>query len=582
MQDQAQVNRFLQQATLGASAQLQREVANKGITGWLKEQLHESLSNKRTYQQSCENIWQGFRRRLVRAHGEWAINGDGNDPALPYKWYFHMTWWQQTLGSDEHLLRQRMAQALSEILVVSDNSSLELDAIGMASYYDLLFNHAFGSYTDLLFEVAMHPVMGVYLSHMNNRKADPSQHIHPDENFAREIMQLFSIGLYELNADGSQRLDSNGKPIATYDNGDIKQLARVFTGLKADSYEYEWNTSFWEASYNGYQVGFDDGVDKTYKTVPFVNMTKAMKVDENYHDRQPKRLLNGFIQLPGGQSAEQEIRTVVERLVAHPSTAPFIARKLIQQLVTSNPAPEYVEAVATKFGRKGDLAATVQEVLTYPLRHKADKVNKIGSAKSQKLKSPLLRATQVLRAFDAHNKSGKLWVTGDDVQEMLQQHPLSSPTVFNFYKPDFVPHGPLAEDGLVAPEFELHTSANAINYVNLMYYWFFGDYLPAVSTEISSSRQQINVPELRQDAMRQQQADQLQLRLDNYVTMAKDSSRHDDLIDDMSMLLTANKNLPIKSAIKQAFKNYQDQPLWVVQTIAFMLTISPEFTAQEV
>lgn len=581
MQDQATVNRFLQQATLGADAQLQSAVAKQGIEPWLRQQFGERLQSQHTYEQACDDIWQDFRRRLKRAHGEWAINGDGNDPALPYKWYFHMAWWQQTLGSDKHLLRQRTAQALSEILVVSDNSSLELDAIGMASYYDLLFKHAFGSYADLLYDVAMHPVMGVYLSHMNNRKADKARHIHPDENFAREIMQLFSIGLYELNADGSLRLDAQGQSIPTYDNDDIKQLARVFTGLKAESYQYEWNTSFWQSSYNGYKVGFNDGVDKTYKTVPFVNMTQPMQVDEAYHDRGPKRLLNGHIQLPGGERGAREIRKVVDRLVAHPSTAPFIAKKLIQQLVTSNPAPDYVQSVAQKFGSKGDLQATIYEILTYPQRHAVGDISTAGDLKSQKLKSPILRATQLLRAFNVHNRSGKLWLTGDDIEEMLQQHPLSSPTVFNFYKPDYVPHGYLAEDGLVAPEFELHTSANAINYVNLVYYWMFGGYLPGVSTEISSAAGQINVPELRQEQMRQHTRDQLRFDFGRYIAKAKDISHHDELIDDMSMLLAAQRNLPIKGAIKRAFNNYRDQPEWVVQTIAFMLAISPEFTVQE-
>lgn len=588
--------RFLMQATLGANNALIQQVAEQGIEHWLEQQLNHDLTRaeKHTYQTSTKNIWQHFRKRLLASYGEGAINGDGNNPALPYKWYFHMAWWQQALASEangqpeanDHLLRQRVAQALSEVLVISDNSSLELDAVGMASYYDLLYQHAFGSYADLLYQVSLHPCMGVYLSHMNNRKAEPAKHIHPDENYAREVMQLFTIGLYQLNPDGSRKKDLQGRDIPTYDNDDIKQLARVFTGLTAHSYQYEWTTSFWGSDYNGHPVSFDDGIDKSYKTVPFVNMTQAMVVHESYHDRQPKQLLQGHITLPGGQSGAAEIRMVIERLVAHPSTAPFIARNLINQLVTSNPSPAYVRSVASKFGARGDLKAVVREVLTYPLRHAVVSVQLPAAyleqgkvVQSQKLKSPLLRSTQLLRAFGAYNRSGRLWLIGDDIQEPLQQHPLSSPTVFNFYKPDFIPHGPLGTAALKAPEFELHTSATSVAYVNLMYYWFFGDYLPAISTKINN--EVANVAELNPEILKRNGWDKLRLNFEQELVMAKDPRQHDALIDHLSLVLTGKTNLTIKDKIKAAFRLYRDKPEWVVQTIVFMLAISPEFTVQE-
>ena len=194
-----QVSRFLMQATLGANQALVDKVSRQGIESWLQQELTHPLQEDNIFESATAGIWKYFRNKLVDAHGERAIDGDGNNPALPYKWYFHMAWWQKSLESQSQLLRHRIALALSEILVISDNSSLELDAIGMASYYDLLFKHAFGNYADLLYDVSMHPCMGVYLSHMNNQKADPDKHIHPDENYAREIMQLFSIGLYEVN-----------------------------------------------------------------------------------------------------------------------------------------------------------------------------------------------------------------------------------------------------------------------------------------------------------------------------------------------------------------------------------------------
>ena len=583
-----QTSRFLMQATLGADWATLTTVAKTGIERWLDQQLSTPLTQPTTFENATRNIWQHFRMQLVQRHGETAINGDGNNPALPYKWYFHMAWWHHTLSSRDHLVRQRVAQALSEILVISDNSVLELDAVGMASYYDLLYRHAFGNYSDLLFGVSMHPCMGVYLSHMNNRKADPAKHIHPDENYAREIMQLFSIGLYQLNPDGSRKSDDNGNPIPTYDNRDIKELARVFTGLKANSYRYEWVTSFWGADYNGYPVEFNDGIEKTYKTVPFVDMTQPMTVEEAYHDRGAKRLLKGHIDLPGKQNGHDEIRATVKRLVAHPSTAPFIATHLIKRLVTSNPSPAYIKSVASKFGAEGNLKEVVREILTYPLRHRVAETE-LPSAyqhdgktlQSQKLKSPLLRTTQLLRAFNVSNGARKLWLIGDDIQEMLSQHPLSAPTVFNFYKSDFVPHGSLEKSNMVAPEFELHTSATSIAYVNLMYYWFFGEYYPAVSTTISHDPETPNVAELDIDTLQQNAANRLTLDFRREIAMATDPRRHDDLIDHMSMLLTGKTNLSIKSKINTAFKDYQDNPQWVVQTIAFMISISPEFSVQE-
>lgn len=588
MDSQAKTNRFLMQATLGADRDTQQSVANTGIKTWLKQQLSSSATSPHPFESSTREIWQSFRRRLVERYGENAINGEGNNPALPYKWYFRMAWWQHTLSRKDDLLRQRVAQALSEILVISDNASLELDAVGMGSYYDLLYRHAFGNYADLLYDVSLHPCMGVYLSHMNNRKADPAKHIHPDENYAREIMQLFSIGLFELNTDGSQKRDAKGRPISSYDNRDIKELARVFTGLKAHSYQYEWRTSFWDDSYNGYAVGFEDGVEKSYKTVPFVNMTKPMEIDEAFHDRGAKSLLKGHIQLPGGQSGTKEIRQVCERLVAHPNTAPFIARHLINQLVTSNPSAEYVAAVAKRFGPHGNLKAAVEEILTFPLenpvaatRFKSGKKRDGTWVQSQKLKSPLLRTTQLLLAFKAYNRSNKLWLIGDDIQEQIQQHPVSAPTVFNFYKPDYTPHGALEKAGLLAPEFEIHTSATSIAYINMMYYWFFGEYYPAVSTDVMKNGPEHNVAELDIDTLQSIARDKLRLDFAREIDMAKKPAQHDALIDEMSLRLTGKTQLSIKPRIKAAFKNYRDKPEWVVQTIAFMLAISPEFTVLE-
>lgn len=584
----SEASRFLMQASLGFDQTLLDTVSTQGAPAWLEAQIAGGMRAEKPFEPATRAIWKSFKKRLKRAHGAAAINGDGNNPALPYKWYFRMAWWQHLLTRRDDVLRQRVAQALSEILVISDASSLELNSIGMASYYDLLYSHAFGSYTDLLTDVSLHPMMGIYLSHMTNQKAVPEKHIHPDENYAREIMQLFSIGLFELNPDGTEKLDGQGQPIPTYDNRDIKELARVFTGLLPAAYEYEWVTSFWSKDYNGYPVGFEDGVEDAYKTVPFIEATKPMAIDEAYHDRGPKTLLNGQLTLPGGQNGAEEIRSAVDQLVAHPSTAPFVAKHLINRLVTSNPSPDYVRHVAQAFGPGGDLAATVRAILTWPLEHEVA-AERLPTAfevdgravQSQKLKSPLHRVTQLLLAFGAQNQSGKPWLLGDDLDEALAMHPMSAPTVFNFYKPDFAPHGDLQKLGLNAPEFELHTSATSVAYVNTMYYWFFGGYLPLVSTEIGSGPEQRMVMEMHPETLWANQQDALYFDFGEEIAMARDPDQHDALIDRMSVLLTGRASDETRRRIKSAFSTYADNPEWVVQTIAFMIAISPEFTVQE-
>ena len=580
--------RFLMQATLGYDQTLLDEVANIGPGTWLSAQLGDIPAVQRPFEPATRALWLSFKERLTKAHGEAAINGDGNNPALPYKWYFRMAWWQHLLTRRDDLLRQRVAQALSEILVVSDASSLELNSIGMASYYDLLYDHAFGSYADLLTEVSLHPMMGIYLTHINNQKADPVRNIHPDENYAREIMQLFTIGLFELNPDGSEKLDASDKPIPTYDNRDIKEMARVFTGILPSAYHYEWVTSWWDDSYNGSAVSFTDGVETAYKTVPFIEATKPMIIDESYHDRGAKSLLKGRLTLPGDQDGPEEIQSAVAQMVAHPSTAPFVARHLINRLVTSNPSPDYIEHVVGAFGPKGDLRATVEAILTWPLEKEVAE-QRLPSARpegskhvqSQKLKSPLHRVTQLLLAFNAHNSSGKPWLLGDDLEATLAMHPMAAPTVFNFYKPGFAPHGDLQEMGLKAPEFQLHTSATSVAYVNLTYQWFMEADLPLVSTQIGQGDEQRMVMEMYPPTLRRRYADILRFDFKDQVEMAKDANQLEALIAQMLILLTGHVDSDLQARITTACTPIADRPKRVVQTIAFMIAVSPEFTVQE-
>ncbi len=561
-----EASRFLMQATLGADHETIEKVSRQGTTSWLDEQLDTGLKNNDRYLKKTSEIWQSFRKKLVKAHGVKALDGDGNNPALPYQWYFRMAWWDKNLSSDtENLLRHRVALALSEILVISENSQLELDAEGLASYYDILYTNAFGSYKDMLYDVSMHPTMGVYLSHLNNRKADPSKNIHPDENYAREIMQLFSIGLFELNMDGTRKKDANGNDIPTYDNRDIKEMARIFTGLKASQYLYEWDTGFFP--FSGDNISFSDGVSKTYKSIPFVDMVNPMVIDDKYHDTGAKKLLGGRINLKARQRGKKDIRMAVKALVAHPSTAPYIAHKLIQQMVTSNPSPAYVQAVASKWGPEGDMKAVIREIFTHP-----------EAQKGKKLKSPILRVTQLMRAYNATNSSGKLWLTGDDIKEQLSQHPLAAPTVFNFYKPDYSPHGKITNKGLVAPEFELHNSSTSVSFINTMYGWFFGEYYPLVSTQISQSVN--NVPELDPDTLFSNKRDALYLDFSEELVLAR-RKKFKDLIRRVSLTLNGTEKCDVEREIMSAISNYPTESKWVVQTVVFIVSISPQFAVLE-
>jgi uncharacterized protein (DUF1800 family) len=372
------------------------------------------------------------------------------------------SWWNRAMGVPKlrpdattnqppDPLRQRVAFALSEIFVVSDRlEQLGVEERGMANYYDLLLKHAFGNYRDLLYDVARHPCMGIFLSHLGNRKADLVNRVYPDENFAREIMQLFSIGLWELNPDGTRQLDAQGQPIPTYDNRDITELARVFTGLSFGN-----NTDF--------------ALYPREFTVP-------MKMWDAYHDCDAKTLLRG-VQLPTrapspgntGTAGLADVWAAVTNLFEHPNVGPFIGRQLIQRFVTSNPSPGYVGRVAAAFanngaGVRGDLKAVIKAVLLDPEARDPQMMN---SPTWGKLREPFLRCVNLARAFNAASASGWYLLDAFDLDHL--QEPQRAPSVFNFFLPTHSPPGPITQLGLVAPEFQIINASSAITGPN--YFW---------------------------------------------------------------------------------------------------------------
>jgi uncharacterized protein (DUF1800 family) len=351
-------------------------------------------------------------------------------------------WWKATLRSDDQL-RQRVAFALSEILVVSDsNSSLSSKPEGMVTYYDLLIKHAFGNFRDLLEDVTLSPIMGTYLSHLGNEKADEELNIRPDENYAREVMQLFTIGLEELNLDGTPELDEQGNTIATYDQTQIEGFARVFTG---------WT--------------FADSESFTRKSYDYINPMDAF---EDYHSEKEKILLNDVV-IPERYGPEDSLKIALDNLFDHDNVGPFISKQLIQRLITSNPTGSYVERVASVFnnngkGVRGDLAAVVKAIyLDDEARNDSSVLVYRG-----KIKEPLLKKVHFWRSLDARSIEDyyKTWNTFDN----YGQAAMRSNAVFNLVSPDYQPSA-LRDDDLVAPELQIANDATLIATINDLFYY---------------------------------------------------------------------------------------------------------------
>ncbi|MBX3621450.1 MAG: DUF1800 domain-containing protein [Rhizobacter sp.] len=367
---------------------------------------------------------------------------------------FRESYWAQALTGEDQL-RQRAAFALSQVFVISFvDGTLAGQTRGVTSYYDMLADKAFGNYRDLLESVSLHPMMGVYLTHLRNQKEDTTSGRVPDENYAREVMQLFSIGLYELNNDGTLR---GGTATETYTHDDIMGLAKVFTG---------WS---WYAGPNAADrtdrrfFGADANAERDWR---------PMQAYNKYHSTSEKRFLGTVIPASTGATAEGDLKTALDTLFNHRNVGPFIGRQLIQRLVTSNPSPAYVGRVAAAFnnngrGVRGDMKAVWRAILLDPEARNPD----LASNRYGKVREPLLRLSHLLRAFKARSTSGDF--TGldntDNATNNLGQTAMRSPSVFNFYRPGFTPpNSEAANAGLVAPELQLANEVSVAGYLNYL------------------------------------------------------------------------------------------------------------------
>ncbi|CAN5611676.1 hypothetical protein BH20VER1_BH20VER1_09000 [soil metagenome] len=409
-------SRFLDQATFGSTSSASAELQNNGFDAYLNAQFNTPPSYHLPH-----------------------IDASGVSP--PGNTQLYAAWWTRVIAAPDQL-RQRVAFALSEIFVVSSaGAGLNNEPVALATYFDVLVRHAFGNFRDLLEDVTLNPAMGVFLDMLRSGKADPSRNTIPNENYARELLQLFSTGVYRLNLDGSLTLDAQGLPISTYTQETILGLSATFTG--------------WHFAQPGTPRWF--GVPPNFRE-PMMNVPA-------FHETAAKTILDGVV-IPANQTAAQDLDLALDTIFHHPNVGPFICRQLIQRLVTSNPSPGYVHRVASVFnnngaGVRGDLRAVVRAILMdYDAR---------GAVRTEQgyghLREPIVRVTHLLRAFSASTPTGTFTITGAG---NLGQTPLRSPTVFNFFSPDYQAPGPIAAARLKSPEFEITTETTVVTIANFL------------------------------------------------------------------------------------------------------------------
>ena len=431
-------SRLLLQASFGPTLKDINAVRSLGLEGWIDDQItNQPPTWHRDYIDEIYRDFEGPRTNLVYSYNDAndSINGNNADTAFARA---------AISGPDQ--LRQRVAYALSQIIVVSRrDANLNNRLIAITDFYDLLVEHAFGNYEDLLMEVTLHPTMGRYLSHLGNQPPAPEINRYPDENYARELMQLFTIGIWELEQNGTRKQDSDGAFIPTYSNEEITNFARVMTGMWFG--DNLWGSGGWQ--------DFDYAV--------------PMELHAKYHDFEPKTLLSG-VTIPKRTASEEnallDVQDAVRNLFEHPNCAPFISKALIQFLVTSNPTPAYVARVSAVFaddgtGERGNLAATVKAILMDPEARDPAIANR---PEYGIFREPVIRTMHIARLTNVNRDNNVLWWDYGYYYEQSLQQPTASPSVFNFYRPDYKAPGVLTENNLVGPAMEITNSHSAVSF----------------------------------------------------------------------------------------------------------------------
>jgi uncharacterized protein (DUF1800 family) len=500
----AQAARFLDQASMGATKAQIEQIASSGYAAWLDGQ---------------------FAMPRAISHWDWLVgagfatiatqnNQQGFDPVM----------WRQLIASGD-TLRQRVGMALLDFLVVGiDGVNLPWRQFAVAAYADVLLDNVFGNFRTLMTAISTNVAMGYYLTFAGNRKANAATGAVPDENYARELMQLFTIGLLKLNSDGSVQTNA-GVPVETYTQDDITGLARVFTG---------WN------------------LDSADNSTPD-RLRRPMINNGSQHETGAKTFLGTTI--PPGTDGPNSLRLALDAIFAHANVPPFVCKQLIQRLVTSNPTPPYVARISAVFenngaGVRGDLKAVVRAIL---LDNEARDETVAAGNNFGKLREPIMRLTGWARAFNANSPSGT-WPIGDtsSTATRLGQSPGRSPSVFNFFRPGYTPpNTAISAAGLVAPEFQITSEPSVVAYVNYM----------AVVVSLGSGDVQANY------------ADMLAL---------PDSTA---LVDEVDILLGARLSAATKTSIKAAVDSISagsaGGPQNRVYTAVLLTLASPEYLVQK-
>lgn len=414
-----QASRFLAQATMGGTRAMIDSVISLRYEGWIDDQ---------------------FAMPRATSHWDWLVaNGYNASANINSEAGFDASLWRQMIVEPDQL-RQRVGMALLDLLVVGIGGvNLSWRPFAVGAYVDLLLDNAFGNYRTILDAITTNAAMASFLTFLGNRKANAKTGAQPDENYARELMQLFTLGLYQLNMDGSVRT-ANGVPLETYGPADVSGLARVFTGLSLATSD---NST-------------PDRLRKPLVMNSAINETGATS-------------FLGATVSGGGMAA---IKTALDTIFAHPNLPPFVSRQLIQRLVTSNPSPAYVGRVAAAFadngaGVRGNMKAVIKAIL---LDSEARSDTALTSASAGKLREPVMRLTAWARLAKVNSPSNA-WAFGDTSSQStrLAQSMGRSQTVFNFFRPAYTPHASaIGSAGLVAPEFQITNEQSVVAYVNYM------------------------------------------------------------------------------------------------------------------
>jgi uncharacterized protein (DUF1800 family) len=448
-----QASRILSQATFGATIEEINRIQTIGTGAWFNDQFSKPQKLHFAY--------------VNQVLSTWPANTTVDESPMTE------SFWQQAITGDDQL-RQRVTFALSQIFVISSqNDSLATMPRGVASYYDMLGAHAFGNYRDLLEGVTRHPMMGLYLSALRNQKTVGAR--VPDENYAREIMQLFTIGLKKLDASNGYGTDTLATYTATYTNDDIKGLAKVFTGWSWAGSDKSSNR-FLASPTTTNSAYVDPNRDwlpmqnyPEYHEFPQKNTSDALEIAKSVliTDATNRALI------PDNTNGEDSLKIALDTLFNHPNVGPFIGRQLIQRLVTDNPSPAYIGRVAAAFNdngcgcstSRGDMKAVIKAILLDSEAMTQPTVNTAG-----KLREPVVRLANWMRAFRASSTSGRFLVgRTDDPLRSLAQTAMRAPSVFNFYRPEYqAPFTSLTTAKLVAPEMQITDETSVFGYLDYM------------------------------------------------------------------------------------------------------------------